>query len=85
MNDSNNLKIVRLLHDISQLDYNIQFCGDFVGMIRMEIRKEYEPDYYEHRHLGFPDCSVEKLSEQVVEALEDFQKELFNGVRNSSK
>jgi len=73
-NMENNLSIVELLHDISQLDYQVQFCGDFEGMIRAELRYEYDESYYVHEHLGFPGCDRARLEKDIVESLEGFLK-----------
>jgi len=66
------LKIVDLLHNISQLDYHVQFCGDFNGMIRIEFREEWSEEFYEHQHLGFPDCPRDRLEKEIIEALSNF-------------
>lgn len=66
------LKIVQLLHDISQLDYQVQFCGDFKNMVRIEYRKEYEDSFYEHTHLGYPDGSMEHLEKAIIKELHRF-------------
>jgi hypothetical protein len=79
MND----KLIQLLHDITQMDYMVQFASDFEGMIRIEFRKEYDEAYYSHRHIGYPDCDNETLTKFVVEYLEVFKKEAENGVRNT--
>ena len=66
------LKIVDLLHDISQLGYEVRFCGDFRGMIRIEYTEEFDADFYEHAHLGFPDCERAKLEKDIISSLTGF-------------
>lgn len=70
------LKIVDLLHDISQLDYQVQFCGDFEGMIRTEFRYEWDDHFYEHQHLGFPGCERIRLEKDIIECLSKFLEKI---------
>lgn len=69
------MTIVSLLHDITQLDYYVQFCGDFDGMVRIEFREEYNNEFYEHHHLGFPGCDRERLESDVIQCLKAFLEE----------
>ena len=66
------LRIVDLLHDITQLDYQVQFAGDFSGMIRLEFRKEYDEGFYQHFHLGSPDGTRNQLEKQIIQKLATF-------------
>ena len=77
------LRLIQLLSDIVELDHRIQFCGDFSGMLRVEIRKEFDHEYYDHRHIGYPDCDMATLTGFIIEFLEVFYKELQDGIRNS--
>jgi hypothetical protein len=70
-----NKTLIDLLHDITQADYQVQFCGDFENMIRLEFRKEYDPDFYEHEHLGFPDGDMKNLEKSVIDSLNAFKEE----------
>lgn len=72
------LKIVDLLHDITQMDYQVRFCGDFTGMIRLEFLHEYDENFYEHHHLGCPDAPRIVLEKAIIKELEEFKKEKNN-------
>lgn len=62
--------ISKLLHDITQLGYDVRFCSDFEGMIRLELTEEYgDGTYYEHAHLGVPEGSPELLEAQIKDRL----------------
>ena len=69
------LRIVQLIHDITQLDYQVQFCGDFKSMVRLEFRKEYDENYYIHHHLGCPDGTMNQLEKQIISKLATFLDE----------
>ena len=69
-----NLELINLIHDITQADFQVQFCGDFTGMTRIEFRKEYDETFYEHQHLGFPDCERERLVQDIITELKDFKE-----------
>lgn len=73
------LKIVDLIHDISQLEYEVKFCGDFSGMIRLELSNEFDESFYQHRHLGFPGCERERLEKDIINALAQFLKDIKEG------
>jgi hypothetical protein len=66
------LRIVELIHDITQLDYEVQFCPDFEGMIRLEFRNEYDGSFYQHFHLGSPDGTRNQLEKQIIQKLATF-------------
>lgn len=66
------MEITKLLHKITQLGYEVQFCGDFEGMIRIEFRKEFDEDFYEHEHLSFPSGTMLQLNEKIQGALYEF-------------
>lgn len=68
------LHIVNQLHDITQADYRVQFCGDFNGMIRIEFTKEYDEKFYEHEHLGYPDCPRDIREQNIIESLNSFRE-----------
>lgn len=69
---NNNLRIVQLLHDITQMGYQVQFCGDFQGMIRLEFRKEHDENFYSHFHLGSPEGTGNQLEKQIIQKLATF-------------
>lgn len=69
------LKIVNLIHDITQLGYYVQFCSDFEGMIRLEYRKEHDDNFYAHSHLGIPGCERIRLEKDIIEDLSEFYEE----------
>ncbi len=66
------LRIVQLLHDITQLDFCVQFHGDFESMVRLEFYSEYDPDFYEHYHLGSPEGTMLQLEKQIIQKLATF-------------
>jgi hypothetical protein len=55
------LKIVELIHDITQSGYNVQFCSDFENMVRIEYTEEYSDKFYYHEHRGNPDGTRNQL------------------------
>lgn len=65
-------RIIDLIHDITQLDYHVQFCGDFAKMVRIEYRKEYDENYYHHEHRGCPDGTMNQLEKEVIKSLSTF-------------
>lgn len=70
------LFITTLLHDITQAGYEVDFCKDFHGMMRVEFYKEIDhgpEQFYEHTHCGFPDCTREQLEKSIIQALIDFK------------
>jgi hypothetical protein len=69
------LKIVNLIHDITQLDYQVSFCGDFENMVRLEFLHEYDEKFYEHFHLGFPDGDMVRLERDIIRELSKFLEE----------
>lgn len=71
----NNFRIVDLIHDITKLDYQVQFCYDFDNMIRVEFRKDYDDSYYEHFHVGHPDGTRNQLEKKVISRLATFLDE----------
>jgi hypothetical protein len=66
------LKIVDLIHDITQLGYEVKFCQDFSGMIRLEFTEELDDSFYEHGHLGYPGCERLRLEKDIIESLDRF-------------
>lgn len=67
------LKIVDLLHDITQLGYRVYFADDFDGMITVGFAEEYgDGTFYEHNHCGFPGCERIRLEKDILESLTDF-------------
>jgi hypothetical protein len=65
------LKIVNLIHDITQLDYQVSFCGDFENMVRLEFLHEYNEKF----HLGFPDGDMVRLERDIIRELSKFLEE----------
>ncbi len=65
-------RIIQLLHDITQWDYQVQFCGDFEGMFRIEYRHEYDDEYYEHEHRGYPGGTMNQLEKEIIKSLSTF-------------
>lgn len=69
------MTLTKLLHDITQLNYEVQFCSDFNGMVRVEIYDEYDVEFYKHAHLGSPDCTPEFLEKKIFEYLDRFSRD----------
>lgn len=69
------IHIVNQLHDITQEDFVVSFHSDFAGMIRIEFTKEYDEKFYEHEHLGYPDCPRDILEQKIIESLNSFREE----------
>lgn len=70
------LYITTLLHDITRAGFEVDFCPDFQGMMRVEFYKEIDHDpeqFYEHVHCGFPGCKREVLEKSVIDALIEFK------------
>ena len=74
MNNSN-LKIITLIHDITQLGYNVRFCNDFTNMLRLEFTEEYNPEFYDHDHLSIPDGGLDRLEKEVIATLMGFYEQ----------
>lgn len=66
------LKIVEMLHQITQAGYGVAFAGDFEGMIRIDYTKEYDKEFYHHEHLGFPGCDRKTLEKEIIRSLGAF-------------
>lgn len=70
--ENQNLRVVELIHDITQLDYHVQFCGDFNNMLRIEYYHHYDGAYYQHEHRGSPDGTKNQLEKEVIKSLQTF-------------
>jgi hypothetical protein len=68
------LKLIELIHKITQAGYEIKFNEDFDGMVRIDYFKEFDSDFYEHEHVGYPGQSREKLKLGIEKSLENFEK-----------
>lgn len=73
--EKHGLKIVNLIHDITQLGYEVKFCSDFTDMTRLEFTEEFNVDFYEHRHLGYPNGGTDKLEKAIISTLAGFLEE----------
>lgn len=75
MTEKVGLKIVELLHEITQLNYSVQFYPDFEGMIRITFQrtKPWQKEIEEHSHLGYPECERLVLEKRIISALKDFR------------
>lgn len=69
--------LIKLLHDLTQGGYEVQFNSDFEGMVRIDVTKEHVSDFYEHSHIGIPGGTEARLLEETVEYLQWFKRE-FN-------
>lgn len=62
-----------LIHDLTQAGYEVKFCGDFRGMVRLELYKEYDESFYQHVHCGFPGATRDKLEKDLIQELIRFK------------
>lgn len=72
------LKIVELIHEITQLKYSVHFYPDFEGMVRIHYSatkpwQEAVDDLSTHDHVGFPDCERIVLEKQIIASLAEFR------------
>lgn len=65
------MKIVSILHDITQLGYRVEFSDDFTGMLTVTYKGE-GMDWSNHSHVGFPFCSRKELEEHLIRELQNF-------------
>lgn len=66
--DDKNLRLVELLHDLTQKGFRIEFSEDFAGMLTVNARKRVKIDTWEplgHQHLGIPYQSMKDLEKYV--------------------
>jgi hypothetical protein len=70
--EDNNIRIINLIHDITQLDYQVRFCRDFNSMLRIEYLHEYNEAYYHHEHRGTPDGTRNQLEKEIIKSLQTF-------------
>ena len=68
------LKIVDLIHDITQMGYEVHFCSDFENMVRLEFTEEYNDEFYMHAHLGCPGTERIVLEKAIIEELSYFKE-----------
>lgn len=63
------MKVVQLIHDLTQLGYKISFTDDFSGMLTVNFSKEGDRGFNFHSHIGYPDCMIEELEQELIEEL----------------
>jgi hypothetical protein len=68
------LHIVNQIYDCAKAGYEVKFCPDFDGMLRIEFTKELVEGFYEHSHLGYPDCPREVLESAIIKSLNEFRE-----------
>lgn len=77
------MKLIELLHDITQQGFRIEFSDDFEGMITLTVNEDaypgYKGGYIRHEHLGFPECERIFLQNKVEESLEGLLTEIKSG------
>lgn len=75
----NNLKLINILHNVTQEGYKVYFSDDFAGMITVAIEGEiFETGVYRHYHCGFPDGPRQNLENDVINCLTNFLEEIKN-------
>jgi hypothetical protein len=71
-NEKVGLKIVELIHDITQNGYEVKFCSDFQGMVRIDYTKEWDNTFYHHEHRGYPSGISNQLEKEIIASLSTF-------------
>ena len=66
------LELIERIYKITQAGFEAKFISDFEGMIRIDYFEEFNPDFYEHEHVGCPDQSREKLKLGIENSLDKF-------------
>lgn len=66
------MTLIKLLHDITQSEYKVEFSNDFEGMITVTYIGEHL-DWRHHEHVGYPGCTSDYLEEVLVKSLERFK------------
>lgn len=79
------LKIVELLHSITQEGYEVKFASDFEGMIRIDFTEEYAPDFYHHDHVGCPGQERKLLEKGIINTLARFLYETVEERKNANR
>lgn len=67
--DTSNQSLTHLLHNITQSGYRVSFNSDFEGMMRVEFTKEWDDQFYEHVHSGFPGALPGSLTRSIMDTL----------------
>ncbi len=77
------MKLIELLHDITQQGFRIEFSDDFEGMITITVYEDsgpnYKGGYIRHEHLGFPQCERSRLQSDIESSLERLLVEIKLG------
>lgn len=76
------MKIPELLYLISQEGYEVNFSGDFSGMITITYsetdRLNFPDGYVRHEHVGTPGDSVKVLEKKMLQSVASFYEEVQN-------
>lgn len=59
------IRLIELLHSLTQKGYKLTFSNDFEGMITIGWELEYEEGTYTHSHLGIPGTSLKRLESEL--------------------
>lgn len=79
------LKIVELIHSITQEGYNVKFASDFEGMVRIDLTQEWNNEFYEHEHVGVPGQERKHLEKGIINALARFLYETIEERKNADR
>lgn len=71
------MRILELIQAFNREHYNVGFGADFDGMVRVEITYDFDKEFYEHDHVGYPDCTTSELEKRVIQSLEQFYKQIM--------
>ena len=79
------LYIVNQIRDITKAGYNVHFCNEIhSNMIRIEFTQEMGNDsFYEHEHLGYPECTTEHLEKEIIRSLNDFRTKYIDNPKTT--
>jgi hypothetical protein len=66
--------MIKLIHDITQSGYLVEFEDDFSGMITINYKTD-SGEYIRHEHISFPGGTMDQLESSVIKSLEHFLNE----------
>lgn len=70
--------MIKVLSDITNKGYCVQFAPDFEGMVEITYSIE-GGEYIRHEHCSYPGSSISELNDAVLLSLNRFLNEITNG------